>query len=202
MSEVFNLEVMIEGTKYVPENNLVSIDVVKSILKGQKYLSESAINDIMDAFKAIRPVKSETKKPKKSSKSKSKTRKNNVLKPFEYNSVNKVLFKISGVLSNGSVLYKTRKSPSRWNIQQAIMIRKAMKNDSTTGMIYKDAIAIAKKVHLSDQMTRKIMYNIEHGDLIKYIDEWEVKYNQKKIDGPKPIQNNPQKRRESGALYV
>ena len=196
-------EVIVDGIKYVPEDkNLVSIDVVKSILKGQKYLSESAINDIMDAFKAIRPVKSETKKPRKSSKSKSKTRKNNVLKSFEYNSANKVLFKISGVLSNGSVLYKTRKSPSNWNIQQAIMIRKAMKNDSATGMIYKDAIAIAKKVHLSDNMTRKIMYNIEHGDLIKYIDEWEVKYNQKKIGNPKPIQNNPQKRRESGALYV
>ena len=189
-------EVIVDGIKYVPESKVQSIQIktIRKVLESQKYLSEDAIDEIIKALDDSTAQKKDTMKQKWG-----RIRKND---QFKYGANYKTLFNISDVLSNGGVLYKSRKSPVTWNIQQAILIRKAMNNDSIRGLSYSDVNEIVKRVKLSKNLVVKIMYNIEFGDLTKEIEKWKVKYNQKKITDPKPIQNNPQKRRESGALYV
>ena len=189
-------EVIVDGIKYVPESKVQSIQIktIRKVLESQKYLSEDAIDEIIKALDDSTAQKKDTMKQKWG-----RIRGND---QFKYGANYKTLFNISDVLSNGGVLYKSRKSPVTWNIQQAILIRKAMNNDSIKGLSYSDVNEIVKKVKLSKNLVVKIMYNIEFGDLTKEIEKWKVKYNQKKITDPKPIQNNPQKRRESGALYV
>ena len=186
-------EVMVDGVKYVPESNIIQIETIRKVLESQKYLSKDAIDEIIKAL-GDNPVKKDTLKQKYGRICKDDQ--------FKYNMNYKSLFNISGVLSNGGVLYKSRKNPAKWNIQQAMLIRNHMNHSSVKGLSYSDVNRIVKKVKLSKNIVVKIMYNIEYGDLNKHIDEWRVKYNQKKISDPKPLQNNPQKRRESGALYV
>ena len=189
-------EVIVDGIKYVPESKVQSIQIktIRKVLESQKYLSEDAIDEIIKALDDSPAQKKDTMKQKRG-----RIRKND---PFQYKKSHKTRFNIGGVMSNGGILYTNRKSPAKWNIQQAILIRKAMNHDSINGLSYSDVDGIVKKVKLSKNLVVKIMYNIEFGDLTKEIEKWKVKYNQKKITDPKPIQNNPQKRRESGALYV
>lgn len=187
--------VIINGIRYVPvdDGNNVSVRNVRRVLNSQKYLSASAVEDIIGALRVpkhesmISP-KSETEKPKNERK-------------FSYNSMHKVLFNIGGTLSNGGVLYKKRVNPAQWNIQQAIVIRKEMNNDSTKGMTVDDVKKIESKVKLSSNLIRKIMYNIEFGNLSQVINDWKVKYIENTTRKSKPMQNNPQKRGDDFEIY-
>lgn len=184
-------EVIIDGIKYVPENTGLSEKSVRTVLKSQGYLSSSAIDSIMKQLS--RKPSPRVKASPKSSKSR-----NNHTRKFKYDKNSSTLFKISGFLSDGTILYKTRRNPAKWNIQQAIIIRKMMKKDSTKNMTYGEVLAIEDKVKLTKPLIRKIMYNIEHGDLIKFIKKWEAKnlHEPKKVRPP--VENNPKKRRENG----
>lgn len=200
--DTMNKGVFIDGVKYVPVNeiNETQIQAMRKVLESQKYLSSSAIDEIINALKGSSETSEvEIEKPEKVA-----TWKGNHLRgddPFKYGATHKVLFNISGFLSNGSILYKKRRSPAKWNIQQAMVIRDAMNDDSSKGMTFKDATELESKTKLSKTIVRKIMYNIEFGTLSKTIDEWKVKFNQKHLQGFRPVENNPQKRRESGGLY-
>ena len=185
-------DVQIDGIKYVPVTEVKSLQIkkIRQVLESQKYLSKSAIEEIIKAL---------DESPKKESpKVKSKPKK--ASSQYNYDKLAKTHFNISGVLSNGSVLYKTRKSPADWKIQQAIIVRSNMNNDTCKGVTHQDIRKLAKKVNLSEAMVRKIMFNIEHGDMVNWINYWNTKFNQKPLKATKPVENNPQKRRES-VLY-
>ena len=189
-------EVLIDGIKYIPVTEVTQIQLgkIRDVLESQGYLSESAINDILKGFKS----ESKIKKPRKTRGKYSSARGNK----FKYNSTHKRLFNIGRVLENGGIIYKTRNNPANWNIQQAMVIRDSMDNDSTKNMSYRDVIAIEKRVKLSKDTIRKIMYNIEYGDLSEHIDKWRLKNLQEPVKVAKPLQNNPQKRKDEGYGWV
>ena len=217
-------EVVIDGIQYVPSTDFnETLNVMREVLKSQEFLSDSAIENIMNSLKNSMDKPSKTGEvslknlgksasktgevlPEKSGKSKSKSQGSfkeyyNTYRPFKYNKAVSKPFNIKDVLHDGSVLFE-KGNYAKWKIQQAIIIKDSLKNGSTKDMTYADAIAIEKKVRLSRQMVRQIMYNIEHCDLGVYIGKWRLEnvVNAPKKQ-PKPIQNNPQKRRESG-LYA
>ena len=194
-------EVLIDGIKYIPitEATQIQIGKIREVLESQGYLSRSAIDQILREFKPKSKTKTKTKKVQKW--------KNNSVSPeksFRYNSTHKHLFNIGRVLENGGIVYKKRKSPAQWNIQQAIVIRDYMNDDSTKDMTFKDVVDIEKRVKLSKILIRKIMYNIEYGDLTELIDKWRLKnlHEHNNRHNNKPLQNNPQKRKENGYGWV
>ena len=182
-----------KGVIYIPKSSVMDSYVVAmtDVLKSQKYLSNDAIDKIVDAF---REIVSDSSKPQSNEVSPSKTKK---LSPFQYNSVNGKLWRILRVMSDGSVLLETREKPADWKIQQAIIIRSAMDDDSSKNMTYGDALELEKKTGLPRNTVRRIMYNIEFGNLTDFIDEYYKMYLQIP-KRKKPIQNNPQKRKEMG----
>ena len=188
-------EVLIDGIKYIPitEATQIQIGKIREVLESQGYLSRSAIDQILNE------IKPKSEKPKIQ---KWENHSVSLEKSFRYNSAHKHLFNIGRVLENGGIIYKKGKNPARWNIQQAMVIRDHMNDDSTKGMAYKDVNAIEKKVKLSKMLIRKIMYNIEYGDLTEQIDKWRLKNLQEPVKVSKPLQNNPQKRKEDGYGWV
>ena len=218
-------DVVIDGIQYVPSTDFEeTLKVMENVLKSQKLLHDSAIEDIMKSLKIQMEKPSKTGDvslknlekfasktgevlPEKSGKSPSKKSKHKTggyyrsLKPFKYNSVNGKIMQVDHVLPDGRiVLGKGRMA--KWRIQQAIVIKESMNQNTSKGMTYADTIEIAKKVCLDKETTRRIMYNIEYGSLGVYIGKWRLEnmVNAPKKQ-PKPIENNPQKRRESG-LYA
>lgn len=213
-------DVVIDGIQYVPSSDFeTQLEVMRDVLKSQEFLSDSAIENIMISLKNSMDKSSKTGEvslknlgkftsktgevsSEKLGKSTSKKRGwNNTNRQFSYNIAVSKLFHIKNVLHDGSVLFE-KGNYAKWKIQQAIIIKDSLKNGSTKDMTYADAIAIENKVHLPRQMVRQIMYNIEHGDLGVHIGKWRLEnmVNAPKKQ-PKPIENNPQKRRESG-LYA
>lgn len=185
-------DVQIDGVKYVPVDEVkqLQIDVIRKALESQKYLSSSAIDDIIKVFEDLGVA--EDKKPNQK----------RFRKPaeFRYYVTESRLFRISTVQSNGAILYSTRKSPAKWNIHHAIYIQKQMNNNSADGVTRKDIKRMSDKIKKSENIIARIMYNIEFGDLNKWIEYWRVNYNQAPRKVAKPIENNPQKRKE-GVIY-
>lgn len=189
-------KVLIDGIKYIPVTEATQIQMgkIREVLESQGFLSRSAIDDILKELQPepkAKPKKQQWKKYDNSTK-----------RSFRYNSTHKQLFNIGRVLENGGIIYKKGKNPARWNIQQAMVIREHMNKDSTKGMSYGDVNAIEKKVKLSKNLIRKILYNIEYGDLTKQIDKWRFKHLQEPTIVGKPLENNPQKRKENGYGWV
>ena len=218
-------EVVIDGIQYVPSTDFnETLKVMREVLKSQEFLSDSAIENIMKSLKNSMDKPSKTGEvslknlgksasktgevlPEKSGKSPTKKSKHKTggyyrsLKPFKYNSVNGKIMQVDHVLPDGRIILGKGRM-AKWRIQQAIVIKESMNQNTTNGMTYADTIEIAKKVRLDKETTRRIMYNIEHGSLGVYIGKWRLEnvVNAPKKQ-PKPIENNPQKRRESG-LYA
>lgn len=217
-------EVVIDGIQYVPSSDFeTQLEVMKDVLKSQDILSDSRIEKIMELLKiqmkkpsktgevSLKNLGKSTSKtgevsPEKSGKSSTKKSKHKTggylksLEPFKYNSVNGKIMQVKDVLPDGRILLGKGRI-AKWRIQQAIVIKESMNKNTSNGMTYADTIEIAKKVRLDKETTRRIMYNLEYGDLGVHIGKWRLNY---VVNAPKkqakPIENNPQKRRES-AIY-
>ena len=84
-------------------------------------------------------------------------------------------------------------------MRDVLLIRKEFGVNTTSDDIKK----LSKKISLSENNIHRIIYNLEIGTFDKYIKEWLESVNEvKKVtEYHTPVENNPQKRKESG-IYV
>lgn len=82
-----------------------------------------------------------------------------------------------------------------FTIKDVLLVRKEFGVTTTD----KDVKVLSKKLSLSIDNIHRIIYNLEIGTFDNYIKEWLTSVNEVKVTGRHaPIENNPQKRKESG----
>lgn len=177
-------EVLIDGVEYVPKSESVNleIEIIEKVLKGQDILSETSIKNILKAF-------NEFKTPTESIEPKGYERFIDAEKRL-YTSKNLVKIDEKGIMH----WHRGRKIGA-WTIHHAISIRSKMKSQDSE-LSKKDILKLSKRIGLIPTTTRRIIYNIEYGEVSNWIDLWISKYGYGTTKKSVPVQNNPEKRRE------
>ena len=170
-----------KGNKYLPEDNLFSIETIKEVLESHKYLSDYLAKDIIDTFRVL--GQTEIENSEKSSKCDSK-----VLKQDN----------IEGYDSDGYLIYKrgcARKS--KWNLEQVASIIARLNGDYSNipSNVKKE---IMDRLDLNKSSLKTILHNLKYGELEEMVREWQMKNNYGIKKQSAPIENNPEKRRENG----
>jgi len=170
-----------KGNKYLPENSLIAIETIKEVLQSQKYLSESAIEEIINAFQMV--GKSETENSEKSVKRNPKILKETNIKYID---------------SDGYLHYKKgRSSRSKWNLRQVISIQTKL-NRNYDNVSEKDKRHFENTLGLSRTSVKVILRNLKDGNLEDIVERWKATtgYGIKKKSTP--VVNNPERRKEMG----
>lgn len=85
-----------------------------------------------------------------------------------------------------------------FTMKDVLLIRKEFDTNTTN----RDIKKLSEKMSLDDNNIHRIIYNLEIGTFDKYIKEWLESVNEIKVTGHRAfVENNPQKRKESG-MYV
>lgn len=106
------------------------------------------------------------------------------------------LFKIRHMDSNG-VFFTANNRPLKVTIKHVFEVQKALHNNVTNGEIDE----LAKKLGINYQILHRVVYNYQEHVFDKFINQWN-KQTQPTVGAKnKPIENNPEKRKESG-LYA
>lgn len=176
-------KVVIDGVNFISQNEIDKIVMkkVKNILYEECGLREDFVEDILKKH-FTNKKNSETEKHY----GKGHPRPQNA--QFEFNSTASNEYKIKNVDKFGNIFHS--KGKYQWDINSVLYIQ----NHMFDGMTYADVNNICKVLNLNLWVVGRIMYNIKQGIFKPIISTYENLIYQKE---PVPIQNNPQKRKES-----
>lgn len=183
------MNVEIDGVLYVPVGTFSKeqLNMMAKVLKTQDILSENAINKFIEAFETI--PSSETRDD------------GSDLPMAKYISPSqRRIFEIQSVNKKGRVKFKHGRS-SIWNLHQVMDIQATIVDfEKVTSY---DVARFSKRFGISKITVSQIIYNLQYGELPKWIEKWSLEQTNE-IESPKKreIQNNPQKRKESGYGWV
>lgn len=184
------MNVEIDGVLYVPLGTFSEeqLEVMANVLKTQDILSENAINKFIEAFDTI-----------SSDKTQEEVESDLPLAKYISPSQRRI-FEIQSVDKKGRVKFKHGRS-SIWNLHQVMDIQATIDDfDKVTSY---DVARFSKRFSISKITVSQLIYNLQYGNLPKWIEEWSLEQTNN-IESPKKreIQNNPQKRKESGYGWV
>lgn len=115
---------------------------------------------------------------------------------FEPVQTAKRLFQIRH-MDNDGIFYSVNNRPLKVNIKHVFEVQKALHSNVTNGEIDR----LAKKLDINYQVLHRVVYNYQEHVFDKFINQWN-KQTQPTVGAKnKPIENNPEKRKESG-LYA
>ena len=101
-------------------------------------------------------------------------------------------------MDNSGNFYSIHNRKYVFTMKDVLLVRKEFGINTTNHDIKK----LSEKMSLDINNIHRIIYNLEIGTFDKYIKEWLESVNEVKITGNHaPVENNPQKRKESG-VYV
>lgn len=115
---------------------------------------------------------------------------------FEPVQTAKRLFKIRYMNSDG-VFFTENNRPLKVTIKHVFEVQKALHNNVTNGEIDE----LAKKLGINYQILHRVVFNYQEHAFDKFINQWNKQTQPTVGARNKPIENNPEKRKESG-LYA
>lgn len=101
-----------------------------------------------------------------------------------------------GAMDKNGTLYTFQNRKMSITIKDVIKVDK-LYNESTTK---EDIRVMSKEIGITEDKIHRIIYNLDKGIFKEYIDEFLSEINTKIERKPAPVENNPEKRRES-VLY-
>ena len=181
---------VINGVTYIRQSQVAEME---QNLENIRQIVNSALNDVSALVNSQSVVQSNNQVTKKKIKT-PKIKRDISLKIRE---ATMVPYEISRMDNSGN-FYSIHNRKYIFTMKDVLLIRKEFGINTTNHDIKK----LSEKMSLGINNIHRIIYNLEIGTFDKYIKEWLESVNEVKVTGHHaPVENNPQKRKESG-IYV
>lgn len=185
---------VINGVTYIRQSQVAEME---QNLENIRQIVNSALNDVSALVNGQSVVQSNNQVTKTVTKKKVEAPKIKRDIALKIREAMMVPYEISRMDNSGN-FYSIHNRKYVFNMRDVLLIRKEFGINTTS----RDIKKLSEKMSLGDNNIHRIIYNLEIGTFDKYIKEWLESVNEVKVTGHHaPVENNPQKRKESG-MYV